>query len=155
MPQNPEGMRRLPPISDPRPRAAPSQAKSAASPPLLPPQVKGRSSSGVAVVSFGLNRSLNLPDSVESTLDLRGCKVRPQRGFEHSKESMVCGTLVFAKMMPPASRINSIIYRQMDGTISVDYRVSGGGIADLRRVVRRCIRPSAPNISLSKRNKID
>ena len=61
-PQYPVGIRRLPPISEPTPIADPSIARSAASPPELPPHVCAA---------------------------LYGFVVTPQIGFEHSKESIV------------------------------------------------------------------
>lgn len=68
----------LPPISLPIPKAAPSQAARAASPPLDPPHV---------------------------WLGLYGLRVLPHRGLAHSKDSMVCGTFVLTKGIPPAARM--------------------------------------------------
>jgi hypothetical protein len=73
----------LPPTSTPTPRAAPSTASSAPSPPEEPP--------AVCAVDHGLH-------------------VRPQSGFALSKESSVCGTFVLAMMMAPAARSVATIY---------------------------------------------
>jgi hypothetical protein len=87
MPQYPEGMRMLPPTSEPTPSAAPSAASSAPSPPEEPPEV--------CAVDHGLS-------------------VRPQIGLQLSKASRVCGTLVLAMMMAPAARSVATTYGMWD-----------------------------------------
>ena len=77
IPQYPDGIRILPPTSEPTPSAAPSAASSAPSPPEEPP--------GVWAADHGLH-------------------VRPQRGLQLSKARSVCGTFVLAKMTAPAAR---------------------------------------------------
>ena len=77
IPQYPDGMRILPPTSEPTPSAAPSAASSAPSPPEEPP--------GVCAADHGL-------------------VVRPQRGLALSKARSVWGTFVLAKITAPAAR---------------------------------------------------
>lgn len=67
-------------MSEPQPRAAPSMASSAPSPPLEPPQ------------EYDL---------------LYGLSVRPQIGFEHSKKNIVCARLLFVIGIPPAARTSA------------------------------------------------
>ncbi len=85
IPQKWAGIRKEPPISEPKPSAEPSRLKRAASPPLLPPEVK----------------------SCFPSMDLWGLTVRPQTGFAHSNESNVCGTFVFRNGIPPALRMTA------------------------------------------------
>jgi hypothetical protein len=73
MPQYPAGMRMVPPM----PTTAPSVARSAASPPEVPP--------AVCVVDHGL-------------------EVRPQIGFALSWPNSVCSTFVLEMTMAPAAR---------------------------------------------------
>lgn len=71
---------REPPMSLPQPRGEPSMARSAASPPVLPPHVYER--------EYGFSE-------------------RPQTGFVHSKKKMHCATFVFVNGMPPALRTSA------------------------------------------------
>jgi hypothetical protein len=84
MPQYPDGMRMLPPM----PTAEPSVARSAASPPDVPP--------AVCAVDHGL-------------------EVRPQSGFAFSKPNSVCGTFVLPMTMAPAARKIVTIYSSEEG----------------------------------------
>ena len=82
-PQYPDGMRTLPPRSEPTPITTPSAARSAQSPPEEPP--------GVCAADHGLD-------------------VRPQSGFSLSAADSACGTFVFPMMMAPAARSVTTIY---------------------------------------------
>ena len=77
IPQYPDGIRILPPTSEPTPRAAPSAASSAPSPPEDPPEV--------CAADHGLH-------------------VRPQRGLQLSNARSVCGMFVLVIIMAPAAR---------------------------------------------------
>jgi hypothetical protein len=83
IPQYPDGIRILPPTSEPMPSAAPSTASKAPSPPEEPP--------AVCAADHGLD-------------------VRPQRGLTLSKARSVWGTFVLVKIMAPAARSVETIY---------------------------------------------
>ena len=74
--QNPNGIRILPPTSEPTPSAALAAARSAPSPPEEPPGVWAAD---------------------------HYCTYDPQRGLQLSKARSVCGTFVLAKMTAPVA----------------------------------------------------
>lgn len=109
IPQYPAGIRMLPPTSEPIPSAAPSDARSAPSPPEEPP--------GVWAADHGLH-------------------VRPQRGLQLSKARSVCGTFVLAKMTAPAARSVETTYTVWAGP--VDVFVSCGGVGKTKPTAASC-----------------
>ncbi len=95
-----------PPMSEPHPRAEPSSASNAHSPPLEPPELNDL---------------------------LYGLRVRPQTGFEHSKKNINCARLVFAMGMPPAARTIATTYHK-GPSVSSSWRM--GDVGKLHMVPR-------------------
>jgi hypothetical protein len=77
-------------MSEPKPRALPDTARTAASPPELPPHVYA---------------------------DANGLDVRPHNGLAHSKASIVWGMLVFTNGIAPAAAKSSTVYDERESKV--------------------------------------